>query len=299
MFKTKGIFFSLWLFFSFSIVYGAGPSHRISLTIKGLKNTTVYLGYHFGDKSYKLDSVKLQTKSSFEFSGNDELPGGVYFILLKSGKYFEFVIDKEQKFSIQCDTTDFTGTMKVTGSPENTAFCEYLKYVTGKHAEVVKYEKEGNRAQIDSVNAQVKRYKEKFGRMHSDYLLSKVFAAGDVPVIPPSPKLPNGRIDSTFPYRYYKYHYFDNVDFSEDRLVRSPVFFPRIKEYMNKLTIQNPDSIIVAADYLISKVKPGGDMFKFIVTYITSTYEMSNIMGMEGVFVHMAKKYYSPQQTPW
>jgi thiol-disulfide isomerase/thioredoxin len=298
--KTKGLFISLCLFIFLSVgVFAAAPKHKITFNIKGLQNTQVYMGCHYGDKDYIQDTAKVDAKGNFEFSGAEELPGGVYFVLLKSRKYFEIVIDHEQKFSMACDTTDFIVSMKVIGSPENSAFYQYLRYVTGRHAEVEKYEKEQNRTKIDTVNAEVKRYKVGFEHSHSDFLLSKVFAAAEEPVIPPSPKLPNGKIDSTFPYRYYKAHFFDNIDFSEGRLVRSPVIFPRIKEYLTRLTVQDPDSIIAAADYLVGKAKGNPDMFKFIVAYITSTYEGSNIMGMDAVFVHMAKKYYSLQQTPW
>jgi len=296
--RTFYVWFSLFIFSSCSI-FASGPKHKISFTIKGLQNTQCFMGCHYGDKDYIQDTAKVDAKGNFEFSGSDELPGGIYFIMLPSKKYFELVIDKEQKFSMQADTIDFIGTMKVQGSPENALFYQYLKYVTAKHDEIVKLEKVDNKAQIDTVNAQVKGYKENFGRQHADMLLTKVFVAAEPPVVPPSPKLSNGRVDSTFPYRYYKSHFFDNVDFSEGRLVRSPVLYPRIKEYLTRLTAQNPDSVIAAADYLVGKAKGDKEMFKFIVAYITSTYEASNIMGMDAVFVHMAKKYYSPEQAYW
>lgn len=130
-------------------------------------------------------------------------------------------------------------------------------------------------------------------------LLAKIFNAAEEPQIPPTPILPNGKKDSTFAYRYYKAHFFDNVDFTDGRLVRSPVLEPKIKEYLDRLTVQNPDSIIEAADFLVKKAGNDKEMFKFLVAYITSRYEASNIMGMDAVFVHMAKKYYTPDQANW
>jgi hypothetical protein len=307
--KTKAILLSGVFFLAAALSLQAAPkAHELKFNLSGLKNTIIFLGCHYGDKDYIQDTAKIDDKGNFEFSGDKELPGGVYFIMVKNKtKYFEFIIDKDQHFSMSADTVDFIKSMKVTGSEENKLFYEYLNYVTQKHNEDTTLErmaktgpdKDGAKVKLDTLNEQVRRYKTGFIKKHSDMLLSKVFNAAEEPVIPPTPTLPNGKKDSTFAYRYYKTHFFDNVDFTDGRLVRSPILYPKIKQYLERLTVQDPDSIIVAADYLVKKAGTDKDMFKFIVAYITSTYESSNIMGMDAVFVHMAKKYYTADQAPW
>jgi len=307
--KTKSILLS-GLFFVSAIFssQAANKVHDLKFNLGGVKNTIVFLGCTFGDKDYIQDTAKVDDKGNCEFSGDKDMPGGVYFIMLKSKtKFFEFIIDKDQKFSMSADTVDFVKSMKVTGSEENKIFYEYLRYITVKHTELDTLQKqakdgpnkEAAKVKIDTLNAQVTRYKLGFIHTHSDMLLSKLFNAAEEPVIPPSPKLANGRADSTFPYRYYKAHFFDNVEFTDGRLVRSRVFYPKIKEYLDRLTVQDPDSIIAAADYLVQKVGNDKDMYKFIVAYITSNYESSNIMGMDAVFVHMAERYYTPEKADW
>jgi len=286
----------------------ATTGHDLKFNLAHIKNTKVFLGCHYGDKEYVQDSAKVDEKGNFEFGDPKELPGGVYFIMLnKRSIAFEFIIDKEQRFSMSADTSNYTKTMKVTGSEENRLFYEYLNFVTDKHTEQEALEKqakegpdkEGAKVKMDTLAAQVMRYKSGFVKKHADMLLAEVFNAAEEPVIPPTPTLPNGRKDSTFPYHYYKSHFFDNVNLSDGRLVRSPVMFPKIKEYLDRLTVQDPDSIIVAADYLIMRAKGNEDLFKFLVAYITSNYESSNIMGMDAVFVHMAEKYYTPELATW
>ena len=306
---TKAFLLSGALFIASALSVQAAPkAHDLKFNLGGLKNTICFLGCHYGDKDYLQDTAKIDEKGNFEFAGDKELPGGVYFIMLKSKtKYFEFIIDKDQHFSMSSDTIDFIKSMKVTGSEENRLFYEYLNYVTSKHEDVTALEKQAKdgpdkdiaKVKLDTLNAQVARYKTSFIKKHSDMLLSKVFNASEEPIVPPTPVLANGRKDSTFVYRYYKAHFFDNVDFSDGRLVRSPIIFPKIKEYLDRLTVQDPDSINAAADYLVQKAGSDKDMFKFIVAYITSTYESSNIMGMDKVFVHMAKKYYTADQATW
>ena len=285
-----------------------GPKkHQIKFTVIGLHDTKCFLGCHYGDKDYVQDTAIVDSKGNFEFSGEKELEGGIYFVMIPSKKYFEFIVDKEQKFSITVDTTDFIKSMKVTGSEENEEFYKYLNFVTFIHDKISKVqedaktvaEKEAAKHQEDTLNEEVRKFKLDFIKRHPEMFLSKVFNASEIPIVPPAPKLANGRTDSTFAFKYYKVHFFDGVDFSEGRLVRSPVLYPRIKEYLTRLTVQNPDSVIAAADYLVMRARASKEMFKFIVAYITSTYESSNIMGMDAVFVHMAKQYYTADQATW
>ena len=108
-----------------------------------------------------------------------------------------------------------------------------------------------------------------------------------------------GRIDSNFQFRYYKAHFFDTFDFSDSRLIRTPVFHSKINTYLENLTAKTPDSIIVSCDYLIEKSRANPDVFKYVVSYLTSTYERSKIMGLEKVFAHLVKKYYSTNEVTW
>jgi thiol-disulfide isomerase/thioredoxin len=119
------------------------------------------------------------------------------------------------------------------------------------------------------------------------------------PDIPETPVLPNGRKDSTFVYRYFQEHFWDGTDFTDERLLHTPVFHNKLKKYFEKVVIQNPDSIIRQADILIGKAKPNAEMFKYIVWFITYTYENSEIMGFDKVFVHVVEKYYMTKQVTW
>src|ERR1700739_684181 len=181
--KTKSILLS-GLFFVSAIFssHAANKVHDLKFNLAGVKNTIVFLGCTFGDKDYIQDTAKVDEKGNCEFSGDKDMPGGVYFIMLKSKtKFFEFIIDKDQKFSMSADTVDFIKSMKVTGSEENKLFYEYLHYITIKHDELDTLQKQakngpdkdGAKVKLDTLNAQVTRYKLGFIHTHSDMLLSK------------------------------------------------------------------------------------------------------------------------------
>ncbi|NDF61008.1 MAG: hypothetical protein EB100_07995, partial [Crocinitomicaceae bacterium] len=44
-------------------------------------------------------------------------------------------------------------------------------------------------------------------------------------------------------------------------------------------------------------LNPKSELFKYSLTHITSTYEKSNIMGMDKVFVYMGQKYYCSKKS--
>jgi len=308
--KTKQSFTVLIFLLSAVFVLNAAPKkHDLKFTITGLKNTVCYLGGHYGEHDYVYDTAKIDDKGNFEFSGENELDGGAYFIIsAEKKKLFEFVIDKEQKFSMKTDTVNYLKDMKVEGSDENKLFYEFQVYTAGIHEKLELLSKqiknnpeksEGTKKQLDSLNSVGKKYALNFISAHKDLLLAKILNVLEEPIVPPAPKLANGRTDSSFTYKYYKAHFFDNVDFSDPRLLHTPVFFPKIKEYLTRIVVPNPDSVINAADYLIQKAGNDKDMFKFLVQYIIYTYENSEIMGMDAVFVHMAKKYYTPELATW
>ena len=82
-------------------------------------------------------------------------------------------------------------------------------------------------------------------------------------------------------------------------MVRSPILFQRIDYYLNKLTVQTPDSIAKSIDFILEKVKPANATFKYYLVHFLNTYAKSNIVGMDGVYVHIAEKYYATGQAPW
>ena len=60
-----------------------------------------------------------------------------------------------------------------------------------------------------------------------------------------------------------------------------------------------PDSINIAAAKLIGLSDEKSEIFKFLVYWITNTYEKSEIMGMDAVFVFMAENYYLTGKAFW
>jgi thiol-disulfide isomerase/thioredoxin len=119
------------------------------------------------------------------------------------------------------------------------------------------------------------------------------------PKVPEIPLLPNGRRDSTFGYRYFKSHFWDGSDFTDDRLLRTPVFHNKLKKYLDNVVVQQPDSVIREVDILVEKSRPNPEMFKYLIWFTTYHYENPEYMGFDKVFVHIVDAYYITGQTAW
>jgi peroxiredoxin len=288
-------------------------AYSIKVKLNGLKDTSCLLAYHFGDKQYLKDTAKVDSKGNMVFDGKAKLQTGIYLVVLPNKSNFEFLVpDDQQSFSLEADTGDMVGTMKVLGSKENEIFFNFLKFLGQKSKQanpIVEAYKQVKDTKKDSatiyqnklndLEKEVKAQRSKVIAENPTSFVGKMFKASTDPEIPEIPTLPNGRKDSTFAYRWMKVHYFDNLDFSDDRFLRSPILQSRMKYYLENLTPQSPDSINKSADVIVEKSRANKDVFKYVVYSITNTYETSQIMGMDAIFVHMAEKYYLTGQAFW
>ncbi|MFA9214058.1 MAG: thioredoxin-like domain-containing protein [Candidatus Methylacidiphilales bacterium] len=288
--------------------------HNITVTLKGFNNTMFYLGYYFGDKQYLRDSAFTDKNGKMTFSGDSKLEGGVYLIAsADKSLLFDFIVT-EQNFSLETDTLGYIEYMKVSGSAENEAFFTYSKFTTsiGKKAvdieSKIKQAKESNNKEKE--DALVSEYRELMKQLNDErkriletqpnLLISKIFKMMQDVDVPDAPKNAKGEIiDSNFQYQYYKTHYFDNFDFSDDRITRTPIFFPKFETFILKITPQIPDSIIKSADQMLNLASKGKENFKFCLFWTTNYYEASQYMGMDAVFVHLIDNYYAKGKAYW
>jgi peroxiredoxin len=284
--------------------------YEIKVKVEGLGNDTIYLGNHYGEKQYVRDTIKLDGEGWGVFKGKDSLPGGIYLIVLPGKTYFEIIVN-EQKFTVETDTLDYVQHMKITGSLENKLFNEHQKYLMekSKQTQAVKARMDANKDNKDSTeilrklmvdyDKEVKQYRLKLMADHPKTFMAKIIRTMQEPEVPEAPKDSEGRIDSTFQFRYYKSHYLENVDFSDDRLLRTPLFYNKVKTYTQQLTVPMPDSIIRAVDTILIKSMANKEVFKYSVSTLANFYETSNIMGYDKIFVHIAENYYLTDKAYW
>ncbi|HEX8548870.1 MAG TPA: thioredoxin-like domain-containing protein, partial [Cytophagaceae bacterium] len=304
--------FLLFLLLSPAVIFGQNKSsgkdaYNIKLKVNGLpKDSSIFLAYYYGDKQYIKDTAKVDANGSFSFSGKEALPGGIYMAVLPGRKYFEFIL-KEQFFGLETDTNDYVANMKIKGSSENTIFYDYLKFIGNrgrtvdslkKEMDKVKDNKDATQAikdKIGQIDKEVISYKESTITNNPGTFVAMLFTAMKDPVVPEN-KNPS---DSLFAFRYYRQHYFDNIDFKNGNILRTPIYHEKMKQFIENFTYRHPDSINKAADFLLDKAKANKELFKYSVFWLTNTHESANWMGADAIFVHMVEKYFMTGQADW
>jgi hypothetical protein len=288
---------------------GYTQGYEIHLTLKPFTDAKIYLGYHYGKVKAVADSVILDHNSTGVFKGKEKLTSGIYFIVSPRKEIlFELLIDQSQFFSIYADSARLPSSIEFTGSPENKTFLEYTAFMNNHGKELSKLQtslagaKTKNdsatiKDQIRKLNEEVKKERDDVELKAPNSLLAVLLRALKEPVVPPAPVLASGKPDSTFAYRYYKEHYWDNISFTDDRLLRTPIFEPKLDRYYKDLVSPEADSIDREIDHMLLFSRTNKDMFKFLLVYFTQKYINPEYMGQDAVFIHIFEKYINTGQA--
>jgi thiol-disulfide isomerase/thioredoxin len=100
-------------------------------------------------------------------------------------------------------------------------------------------------------------------------------------------------------YNYNTDHFFDNIDFTDERLLRTPILHARLQAYFAGDPIQSADSINRKIDLVLGKCKDKHDIFQFIAVYLFNHYRESEIMGHDAVMVKLADDIYLSGRADW
>ncbi len=289
--------------------------YEIDVTIDGLQDSSIFLAYHFGDKQYIKDTISLSKTGSAKFSGNETLPQGIYMIVLPGNKYFEILISTDQFFSLGCSYSDFFSTLKFAGSEENTAFVAYQKKWISlqQRASALGKRIQNNKQNNDSLKIltplqklaeeEMKSYLKGVVSENNGNLLS-VLVKAILPIEVPEIRVPVG---STNPdsvkwiqsYLYSKNHFFDNVSFTDERILRTPILFSRLDAFFKNVVIQSPDSINKEIDRIIMKCEKNYKIFQFVAVFLFNHFRESEIMGHDAVVVKLADDIYLSGKADW
>jgi thiol-disulfide isomerase/thioredoxin len=281
--------------------------YRIQMKIDGLKDTTTYLGYYYGEQTYVKDTAKVSSNGEFVFEGKDKLRQGVYFLVMNKSRIFDFVVGSTQRFSFHTNTEDYVKNMKVTGDIDNKLFFENMVFNMERHKEAEPYikviqdstlkneQKAEARAAFNKINDKVTAYQDQVMMSNPTTLTARIFKANKPIKVPEPPRRPDGTMDSTFQLRWYRDHFFDNFDLSDDALIQMPrpIYQEKVNEYLDKLYIPQPDSVWQGILKLVAKAKKNQETYKYAVFQCVIKYQAPEIMGLDEVFVKIYDTYFA------
>jgi peroxiredoxin len=283
----------------------AQEGYKIDFKIKGLKDTTAYLGFFLEEKTRVKDTAKVNGKGSFTFQGTKILPQGVYFIILDKTRIFDIVVGPDQHFSMETSTEDYVKNMVVSGDNDNRLFFESMLFDAGLTSEAQPFittmkdstakeeQKKKARESLEKINETSTAHRLSIIEKHPLTLTARMIKATKPIEVPDPPKKADGTIDSTFQLRYYRQHFFDNFNLADDAMLRMPkvVYWEKVKEYLTRLYVQHPDTITKVIDGLVAVAKKNQDTYRYLVWNCVGEYQQHEIMGLDEVYVNLVDKY--------
>ena len=271
------------------------------------KDTKIYLGTNYGNSKVFADSCILNEKSEGVFKSKDKLTPGIYFLVSpKMSILFDFLVDDLQQFKISADTTDLKNVI-ITGSKENEMFKNYSQVVNTLFVELNQIEQSFKEAKTEKDSAtfkeayltkdkEIKQKRRAYVSQNPGSMMSFLLNTMEVPEAPSIP-IVNGKADSLYPYRYVKDHYWDNIVFNDNRLLRTPFFENKLDDYFKNYISREPDSIISEVQYMLTVAKTGKEIYPFLLFKFTNKYISPEFMGQDKVFLHIYQNFFAKGDT--
>jgi len=150
--------------------------------------------------------------------------------------------------------------------------------------------------QMVTLNNEIQQYRNKIIKENKSSLLATLLAAMRRPEVPAIPVI-NGKADSTYPYRFVKEHYWDDVAFNDNSLLRTPFFEPKLDDYYKYYVSPEPDSIIKEVNYMLLFARTGKEIYPYLLTKFTNKYMNPEYMGQDKVFLFLFENFYAKGDT--
>lgn len=298
------LFIVILLCFS-SLITSAQSGYEISINLKNCTDSLAYLTFYRFDKTLIKDTCTTIKNGKIVFTGKTKLDKGIYSLVSQQKAIlFDFFIDDEtQILELNAElNSNIVINLKAVNSSRKNDFFTYINYIGQlnkdfmdlKQKTVLKTKKDSialNEIQ-NKFERQILDYEENFIQKNKGTLIGDVMNIKTERILKDVPKAKNDRPDSTMVYKYYKTHYWDNVDFKDEAIMRNPFFSNKLNKYFDKVVVAQPDSVSVEIDRLMSKTITGSLLYKLMLANFTYKYETSKIMGFDKVFVHIVDTYF-------
>lgn len=292
--------------FCISSLFASSQSgYEIKINLKNMKDTLVYLTYYQFDKTIIKDTGTVGQNGRIVFKGTKKLNTGIYSLVGQQKTILVnfFIDDDTQQLELKSDAEfDFAKELVAINSDRQNDFLNYIKFLGKQNTALFELKQKSvlnSKKDTLAFNEKQKEiaimsadYEEKFFMQQKGSYIAQVLNLKIDKVLKDVPKAANDRPDSIMAYDYYKKHYWDEVDFKDDAIMRNPFFYNKLKVYFDQVVPMNADSVCVEIDKIMAKTKPESLLYKLMLAHFTYSYETSTIMGYDKVFVYLADNYF-------
>jgi len=250
-----------------------------------MENKKLYLSETIGFKSYKIDSV-LVKNNVFQFDLKP-LPIGFYKISSSDSNAFEFIHNKEAIVNFEFSDPKLVNSIKVVQSDENKTLWNYKYYSRQNQALQKKLiisktyllkadttQAKWFQNQLDSLEKTKQHYLQTLCKQFPASYFTKVVGAS----------LPPRKVDG----KTEKESFFDNVDFSDETLIRSSIFPATMMKYLEKHTEYTEEGFKQTIQTILAKASKNSAVHEYCLNYLLDLFKT---VGPDVVFQHIIEEY--------
>ncbi len=294
-----------------------GKKYDIEIT-SPVQSDSLYLGRYYLGNVRIVDSTRF-VKGEAHFKG--DLKQGIYVLALPDGNYVDLLVGDKKSIKVNLDTANMPYNVKFEKGSEQEAFYNYsMEYFEMKR----RFREIGGLAMADTsaeahakleaeAKSIVESQKHKVDSLKAKYpgKMISVFVGGmDVPEpepfeVPENCTNPDS-LQRAYYYAFFRDHFFDNIDLSDERSYYTPYIGQRLESYFNRVLVQTYDSIVPQAVKLF-EISAANDsaarvMAGYLVYYTTrfdipGFFEERKVMGLDNIMVELANRYYQTDKA--
>ena len=291
-------------------------AYHIELTITNQPENPIVFGWVQGDDFNVIDTVKinrLSGKATFDFPANAH--PGTYRLVFGKTTYARVMDEAPQQLDlifnnenmvIQTDFKSPVDSLKIIESEENKVWYEFLKKdksikkdIQTLEQAVDRYWDAGEKEKaVDAAGKynQLQLERDVFVKETADQnlgLLASVYVKNQ------RRPLLDGYLSATERNDFYKKSFFQNLDFTDDRLINSSVYSDNVFEYLthynqpNFTKEQREDAYIRAVDIIFPNTNKNEKVYSFLMEYVVNGFK---ILQLDKVIDYIKLKYNYKEQ---
>jgi peroxiredoxin len=288
----------------------------ITMTLDGAQVGDTVLLQAYRPKPETINTALVKEGGKLTFQSDTLLPAGMYNIGLGNAAFDFFLSEGDpQTFSIRHNFNEAPASVQFTGSPENQAWVEYIRFIQEKQMQRQHLHQrlQNNMERLDStalLNAQVEamnqEVKNKWVEIENAYS-GKMFALfiSSIREVEPPPFTVADSVankDSIYEdyyYTFFREHFFDNYPFSSPYLLQMPSYRQALNTYFTRLLRYERPETTERIAWLLKKLEVNKPLYRYTARELYELYKNVPYPELKGLYLDVGETYIVEKPEMW
>lgn len=216
----------------------------------------------------------------------DEPQKGMYKLILKDNFQIDLIVDNDQEILLETKFPNLKQNLNILKGDDNIRYYNFINYRSKEVSNLTKLISdigENNRTAerigfLKGVSSyKIKQYADSIIALDPKALLSKMLAAQMIPDLNLSTHQKPELSEYNNEIEFLLVHFFDNIDFNDEQLIRTDILFKAIKTYIEKIVLpRNVGGFNNANELIIAKTN-NLKVKNYIISELLEIYETTQL----------------------